>query len=120
MQNILSFLILVPLLALLATLFIPSIHIRTFRWLTLVAILIQLALLVMLIANYIPSGGIQFVERYAWITLDLGSWGILKAEYLLGVDGLSLPMIGLTVVVMLIACISSWNVLINVKGYFSL
>jgi NADH-quinone oxidoreductase subunit M len=120
MQNILSFLILVPLLGCLATLLIPSKSISTFRVLTLAVTLIQLAIFLLMLKNYQPQQGLQFVEQYAWITLDLGGWGILKAEYLVGVDGLSLPLVGLSIFVMLIASICSWHVLINVKGYFSL
>ena len=55
-----------------------------------------------------------------WITLDLGSWGVLKAEYFLGLDGLSLPLVVLSVFVMLIATVSSWKIVENVKGYFVL
>jgi NADH-quinone oxidoreductase subunit M len=120
MQNILSFLILSPLLALLAALFVPARYSNVFRWITLTAITLQLALVFLLLVEFEPGNGIQFIEQYAWIKLDLGNWGTLKAEYLLGVDGLSLPLVVLTVVIMLVACISSWNVLINVKGYFIL
>jgi NADH-quinone oxidoreductase subunit M len=120
MQNILSFLILVPLLGSLATLFIPAKYTSTFRWLALVAVILQAALYLLIVKEYRPDSGFQFVEQRSWISLDLGSWGILKADYLLGVDGMSVPLLGLTLFVMLIACISSWNVLINVKGYFSL
>jgi NADH-quinone oxidoreductase subunit M len=120
MQNILSFLILLPLLGLLAILVIPSDRIKIFRWLALAASVAQILLVFFLISEFKPVQGVQFVEQYSWITLELGSWGTLKAEYLLGVDGMSLPLLVLSTFVMLIACLASWNVLINVKGYFSL
>lgn len=120
MQNILTFLILVPLLGSLAALFIPAQKVSSFRWLALVVIFVQIILFITALSNYDPEAGLQFVEQRSWIFLDLGSWGVLKADYFLGVDGMSLPLIGLSIFVMLIACISSWNVLINVKGYFSL
>jgi NADH-quinone oxidoreductase subunit M len=120
MQNILTFLILVPLLGSLAVLFIPAQKVLLFRWLALVAVFVQAILFLIILRDFDPGAGIQFIEQRSWISLDLGSWGVLKADYLLGIDGMSLPLVGLSIFVMLIACISSWNVLINVKGYFSL
>lgn len=120
MQNILTYLILVPLLGSLAALFIPAQKVSTFRWLALAVVLVQAVLFIIILRDYNPAQGLQFIEQRSWISLDLGSWGILKADYILGIDGLSLPLVGLSIFVMLVACISSWNVLINVKGYFSL
>lgn len=76
--------------------------------------------MLLMLSAYDSMGGLQFVEQHAWITLDLGSWGILKAEYLVGLDGLSLPLVCLTVGVMLITTVSSWTIEKNVKGYFIL
>lgn len=45
--------------------------------------------------------------------------GVL-AEYFVGMDGLSFAMVTLTILVMLIAGISSWTIDKNVKGYFIL
>jgi NADH-quinone oxidoreductase subunit M len=60
------------------------------------------------------------IEKQPWITLDLGPWGILKAEYFVAVDGLNFPLVCLSVGVMLIATISSWSVSKKIKGYFVL
>jgi NADH-quinone oxidoreductase subunit M len=120
MQNILSFLILVPLLGSLATLLIPAKNGSVFRLVALTTVIVQVIIFIFIFRNYQHSPGFQFVEQREWISLDLGGWGTLKAEYLLGIDGMSLPLIGLSIFVMLIACICSWNVLINVKGYFAL
>lgn len=120
MQNILSFLILLPLLGLLVTSIIPANQTKAFRWVSLVVIIFQLLAIILVARNFEPGKGIQFVEKYSWITLDLGSWGLLQSDYFLGVDGLSLPLVMLSTFVMLIAAIASWNVFINVKGYFSL
>ena len=59
--------------------------------------------------SYDGSETFYFVEQQPWITLDLGTWGILKATYHVGVDGLSFPLIILSVFVMGIATISSWT-----------
>jgi NADH-quinone oxidoreductase subunit M len=77
-------------------------------------------IIVLMYSGYDAAAGIQFIEKQSWITLRLGSWGYLKAEYFVGIDGLSFPLVGLSVFVMLIATISSWSIDKNVKGYFLL
>lgn len=116
--HLISFLIFMPLLVAFALLFVPSASLNTFRWTTLITSVLQLIILLVMLDQY-QSGAIQFVEQYDWITLNL-QWATLKAEYFVGVDGLSMPMVALSVVIMLIAVISSWTITKNVKGYFIL
>lgn len=117
---LISFLIFTPLLAALISLFIPANNPRPFRMLTLAASIVQVFFLLQLLVSYQSQGGIQFVEKQPWITLNIGSWGTLKAEYFVGVDGLSMPLVALSVIVMLIAVVSSWTINKSVKGYFIL
>jgi NADH-quinone oxidoreductase subunit M len=119
-QYLISLLIFTPLLAAFIGLLLPSKIESSFRILTLAVNLIQLAILMAMLGLYENAAAIQFVEQQPWITLDLGTWGILKASYFVGVDGLSFPLIILSVSVMLIATLSSWNIQQNVKGYFTL
>ncbi|MEX1239308.1 MAG: NADH-quinone oxidoreductase subunit M [Cyclobacteriaceae bacterium] len=119
-QYLVSLLIFIPLTAALITLFIPSYFEKSFRWVSVTAGLVQLLVLVQLILSWEPSVSLQFVEQKPWMTLDLGSWGTLKAEYFVGIDGLNFIFICLTVCVMLIAVVSSWRIAKNVKGYFAL
>ena len=121
MQEILiSLLLFTPLLAAFIALFVPARAAVLFRYLTLCVNIIQVFFLLTILNTYQTASGVQFVEQRPWITLDLGSWGALKAEYFVGLDGLSLPLVGLAVFVMLIATISSWTLVKNVKGYFIL
>lgn len=121
MQEILLSLILfTPLLAASISLFFPATAVQLFRYTTLFANIIQAFFLILLLGSYQNSAGLQFVEHQPWITMDLGSWGTLKAEYFIGIDGLSMPLVVLSVFIMLIATISSWTILKNVKGYFIL
>lgn len=119
-QYLLSGLLITPLVAAFAALIVPDRFPKLFRLLALATSALQLIILLGIIAAYDPAGGLQFVEQRSWITLDLGTWGFLKAEYLLGLDGLNLPLISLAVVIMLVATVSSWNVEKNVRGYFIL
>ncbi|MCH2651199.1 MAG: NADH-quinone oxidoreductase subunit M, partial [Candidatus Marinimicrobia bacterium] len=59
------------------------------------------------------SGAMQFMERAEWIP----SFNI---AYILGVDGLSLPMAILTGLLCFLGVFVSWNINKAVKGYFAL
>ncbi len=119
-EYLLSLLIFTPLLAAVIALFLPSTFIQAFRFLATMATLIQVVFIWQLVMAYEPSASLQFVEQKSWITLDLGAWGTLQAQYFLGIDGLNITFVCLTVGIMLIATISSWSITKNVKGYFIL
>jgi NADH-quinone oxidoreductase subunit M len=120
-QYLISLLIFTPLLAAFVGLFLSSGTPKVFKLISVAVSIIQLIGMLLILNQYIPSaGGMQFVEKQNWITLNLGSWGILKAEYFVGLDGLNLPLVALTVLIMMIATISSWTLEKNVKGYFIL
>jgi NADH-quinone oxidoreductase subunit M len=121
MQNyLISLLIFIPLLGALFALLIPSRFEQNFRLITLLVNILQLFLFIFCIQIFLPAEGVQLVEKQPWITLELGNWGILKAEYFVGLDGLSFPLVGLSVFVMLLVTVSSWTIKTNVKGYFIL
>jgi NADH-quinone oxidoreductase subunit M len=82
--------------------------------------MVQLVVLSIMLATHDGSQAFDFVEQQSWITLDLGTWGTLKATYFVGVDGLSFPLVILSVFIMCIATVSSWTINQNVKGYFVL
>jgi NADH-quinone oxidoreductase subunit M len=117
---LLSMLILTPLAAALIVLSLPGTLEHRFRWVALAVSILQLIFVGIMISDYEPAGGLQFVERATWIRLELGAWGVLKAEYFLATDGLSLPMVALSVFIMLIATISSWTTTRQTKGYYAL
>ncbi len=116
-----------PLLALLVLLILPAQFRAAFKYITLLATGIQLALAVWmytafngLLAGIDSPAGLQFVEQYEWIRLSLGSLGFLSIDYFVGVDGLSAPMVLLTGIVMFIGAIASWNIHKGTRGYFTL
>jgi NADH-quinone oxidoreductase subunit M len=74
---------------------------------TFVAFALSLALFVM----FDRDGGLQFVEQAQWINS-------INAQYYLGVDGLSLPMVILTTFIGLVAVFVSWKINIRTKEYF--
>ncbi|MBC6400198.1 MAG: NADH-quinone oxidoreductase subunit M [Ekhidna sp.] len=127
MQYLLSYIFLFPLLIAFVMLFIPSEHRGVFRRLALAATSVQSLLSGVLLYHFDkqlkPSSweaAFQFVEQSDWINLGLGFIGDLRIEYYLGVDGISLPLVALSSLVLLIGVISSWNIREKVKGYFIL
>ena len=74
---------------------------------TFAAFALSLALFVM----FDRSGGLQFVEQAQWIES-------IGAQYYLGVDGLSLPMVILTTFLGCVAVFVSWKINLRVKEYF--
>jgi len=117
---LLSFLIFTPILAALLAIFIPARLTNSFRVVSLSISIIQSIILILIFQQYAFVNEFQLIEKIPWISLQLGTIGILKAEYFIALDGLSLPMVALSVGIMLIATISSWTIEKNQKGYFIL
>lgn len=74
---------------------------------TFVAFALSLALFVV----FDRDGGLQFVEQAQWISS-------INAQYHLGVDGLSLPMLILTTFLGLVAVFVSWKIDLRTREYF--
>jgi len=125
-DNLLSILIFLPLLAAAVVALLPKSKEGISKVITLVVSAMQVVLGVILYFGYTPKessyglSSFQFVESVSWINLDLGTIGKLSANYLIGVDGLNVVFVLLTVAITIIAVISSWKIKKKVRGYFSL
>ncbi len=115
-----------PLVAAAIILFVPSTQKQLIRIISLLAALGQVGLSLWIWKGYDYSlAGIndpksfQFVEKVKWIDLQFGNFSF-NVDYFMGVDGLSITMVLLTVVVSAIGVISSWAIEKSVKGYFLL
>ncbi len=115
-----------PLVAAAIILFVPPAQKQLIRIISLIAALGQVGLSLWIWKGYNYSlAGIndpksfQFVEKVKWIDLQFGSFSF-NVDYFMGVDGLSITMVILTVVVSAIGVISSWTIEKSVKGYFLL
>lgn len=125
--HLLSILIFLPLLAAVLILAIPTAWRACYKYIALVASALQLVLAGGMYYLFHPKGAgvadarlYQFTEQIPWIRLDMGSIGRLEIDYFLGVDGLSMPFVLLTPVVMLLAVGASWRMQQSLKGYYSL
>lgn len=126
-MGLLSILIFLPLVATLLILALPSSAKATYKYIALGFTVLQFGLSLYLYGNFDATlGGIQqldayqFVEQLSWIRMDLGAIGKLEIDYLIGVDGISLPLIVLSTLVMLMGVGASWNIDKSPKGYFVL
>ena len=110
----LTFITFFPLAGLLAVLFIPGRRAGAIRIAAnILAGLEFLATLALLLRFNAASGEMQFVERADWIRA-------VGAQYLMGIDGISLLLILLTSLLTFVATLSSWKAIADrVKEYYA-
>src|SRR5690606_12929864 len=124
---LLTILIFVPLAAAVLMLLVPSGKKTAYKYIALITSILQLLLSGYMYHHFRPEGaGIaeedlyQFREHLPCIRLDMGSLGRLEIDYFIGVDGLSIPFLFLTALIMIIAIGASWRMTKQLKGYFVL
>src|SRR3990170_4052378 len=101
---ILSIIVFTPIVAGVIILLLPAERKGWIRGVALLASAVALLLSVVAYFSYdIPQGGYQMVQKIPW----LPAWGI---SYHVGVDGLSLPLVLLTCVVMFTGVLISWGI----------
>ncbi|MBU2511611.1 NADH-quinone oxidoreductase subunit M [bacterium] len=90
------------------------------KWVALIAVIIDFLVALPLFINFDKAlkgvttvGEMQFVEKASWIP----SLGI---EYFIGVDGISITMILLTLIIGVMAALASWRIGIYQRGYFAM
>ena len=114
MDNILSLLIWLPILGAIVVAFIPRDKEDIIRYTAAGFTGVQFIIAILLWRKFEPgNGSMQFMERLEWIPS-------LNISYILGVDGLSLPMVILAAMLFFIGVFVSWNINKAVKGYFAL
>ncbi len=131
-NSLLTLLVFVPLIGAVVVAVMPK---ELARVVGLAATIVTFALSLYLIPPFLAGGEasqavevfgsaygekLHFVERLTWIT-----GGSFTIEYFLGVDGLNMPLLVLTTLVSMLACLASWNfntwkVTKSIKGYFVL
>jgi NADH-quinone oxidoreductase subunit M len=110
----LSWLLVCPAIGMLVILALPRGAVKAIRLTALAATGLTLCIALGILQGFDPgTAGVQFTERVAWIPQ-------LGIHYFLGVDGISLPMILLTALLGLLACLGSWTIAERHKEYFAL
>ena len=119
---LLFIIIVLPLVGGIGIMLIPSGHSQAIRW---TASLIALAVLLLTFYSFQAYdhdlGGFQFERTWEWLELP-GGWpmGDRAIGLSLGVDGISLPMVLLTGIVMFSGVLMSWNLADRNKDFFVL
>lgn len=114
LSHLLSWIIFFPTLGILVVLALPSSRHSLIRWVSLFSTFIPLLLGIFLFLSFDrDEAGLQFIERASWIP----SFNI---HYFLATDGLSIPMILLTVLLSFLCVFASWEITKGVKGYFAM
>lgn len=120
-DHILSLLIAIPFLGAAFVAFWPEKDPAKFKLIALVALLLECAAMGVLFTIYnTQQAGFQLMEKADWITLPIGSLGVVSIDYSLAIDGISFPLIVLAVLVLFVGLISSWNIQKKTRGYFAL
>ncbi len=118
---LLSLLIFIPLLSALLIALLPESQAERFRWIALGVTLVEVVLAGLLAAGFDTTrSDYQWLEQADWITLPLGNLGVASIDYLVGVDGMNLPLVVLSAVVMLVGVVSSWHMTQRLKAYYAL
>jgi len=102
-----------PLVAALLILFTPASNYRGIRFLALFSSLLSLVGTLLILQRFDASGGLQFVEKAAWIPR-------LGVHYYVAVDGISMLVLLLTALLAPLAVLASWNRQQGAKAYYAL
>src|ERR1700712_3173233 len=128
-MNILSLLIFTPLLFGLLIILLPSAWRAGYKYIALLATLVQLGISVWMYLHFKTGAGygginnegqFQFMQKLPWIDLNLGTLGKMQIDYFVGIDGISINLLVMTSLVMVIAALSAWEIKSNLKGFFAL
>jgi NADH-quinone oxidoreductase subunit M len=114
LDHILSLILFLPVAGAVIVVLLPKEQSNLIRWVTFITTLFSLALSLVLWANFrSEASGYQFEELAPWFT-------VINASYRLGVDGISLPMVLLTTLLMPLAVLFSFSITERVKAYMAL
>ncbi|MFH1208981.1 MAG: NADH-quinone oxidoreductase subunit M [Candidatus Omnitrophota bacterium] len=112
--HILSWIIFTPLIGAFAVLFVPKSATSSIKWIALATTAVVMAFTGYALMIFQPAQmGFQMVERASWIP----QFGV---QYLLGTDGISFPMVFLTAIISLVACLASFGIKERQKEYYFL
>jgi NADH-quinone oxidoreductase subunit M len=113
-STLLTWIIFLPLLGIPAVLLMPAAQKQAIRWAATIVSGLTLLLGIVMLLQFDPNiAGMQMQHHLVWIR----SFNI---EYFVGVDGLSILLVFLTVLISFIATVASWSIEKYVRGYFAL
>ena len=112
----LTIIIFLPVLGTILIAFIPGLQDKVIRRIAAIFTFIPMVLALVLFGIFNRSAGaanvIQFEEKISWIPA-------INAQYHLGVDGLSLPLVLLMAILGFLVVLISWKIHLRVREYFA-
>ncbi|WP_297421436.1 NuoM family protein [Clostridium sp.] len=109
---ILTSILLAPILGIIIILLFPATKEKEIKVTAAIVTFISLLLSIIAFVTYNKSiGGLQFQETYSWIPA-------LGINYSVGADGLSIPLVLLTAIVIFAGVFSSWKMEKRIKEFF--
>src|SRR5688572_2310424 len=112
--HILSWITFTPLIGALAVLAVPKSKTSWIKWIATATTLIVMAFAFCALRHFDPAQTtFQFVEKAVWIPH-------FNVNYLLGTDGISFPMVFLTALMSVLACLASFGIKEREKEYYFL
>jgi NADH-quinone oxidoreductase subunit M len=113
-DHLLTLILFLPTITALLLLFFPARWTAFFRWTAFIASLVPFVFTMVLWSRFDPTAtGFQFIERVDW-------YAVLRSTYVVGVDGISLPMIILTTLLIPLAILASFSIKERVKAFMIL
>ena len=115
-NGILTILVFLPALTALIILLVRPLQFNDgiIRWLAILGTVVTFVLSFMVFLTYDQdAGGVQFIDHLTWLSAET-----IKSSYLLGVDGLSAPLVLLTGLLGMAAAFASRNIELRVSEYF--
>jgi NADH-quinone oxidoreductase subunit M len=114
MKHQLTLAIFIPLIGTLLLQFIPRNKAGLIRWFALGITFLDFLLGLIIMAGFSSNvNTMQMVEHMSWMR----QWGI---SYQLGLDGLSMPLFVLTLLLSIIGVLASWSIKERVSGHYSM
>lgn len=115
-NGILTITVFLPALAALIILIVKPLNLddRIVRWFAMLSTVAAFVLSLVVFLSYDRvAGGVQMVDHLNWLSAET-----IKSSYLLGVDGLSAPLVLLTGILGMAAAFASRNIELRVSEYF--
>ncbi|MCS6904680.1 MAG: NADH-quinone oxidoreductase subunit M [Bacteroidia bacterium] len=110
----LSLLIFLPLLSLTTFAVLPSsLRNSLSKYIAIGTVSLQTLLLIFLATSpsiSLSSQGFYTLEKTEWLLINLGGNGYLKINYLVGIDGLNLWLVALSLFLLFFASLASWHI----------
>lgn len=125
--SFLSIIVFLPLIACLIALGLPEKKESLLKWFNLATSAILLLIIAFLVLNTYSElssisqyGNFVLYQKSDWFSFNVGSFGIVKVEYFLGLDALNYYLVALSGLIIFIAAIFSFEIDKRVRSYVAL